>query len=298
MNRQARVPASTAVRMNSASNRIAKWYQKAIIALPPMADEMMWAMPTASVGAPPAREMIVCSPTSAAVWVITSGVVAKPSLVTAAAAVSGVVPTKRGGRVHGEVDARVDHAGRDQRHDRHEGFHQHAAVADEAGIGLAGDQLRRGARRDQGVEARDRAARDGDEQEREQAAGPDRTGAVDELGHRRHLHVRGHEGDAERQPDDGADLQEGRQVVARGEEQPDRQDRGDEAVADQHPAELRAREGEGRGPDRARRHRAAARRSPASAGRSRGSRPRRSCPGGCSANRRPSAWRSGSSTSP
>src|SRR6478735_6493383 len=97
MNRQARVPASTAVRMNRASNRIAKWYQKAIIPLPPTAEEMMWAMPTASVGAPPAREMIVCSPTSAAVWVITSGVVAKPSLVTAAAAVSGVVPTSAAG---------------------------------------------------------------------------------------------------------------------------------------------------------------------------------------------------------
>ena len=36
MKRPARVPASTAVRMNSASNRIAKWYQNAIIALPPI----------------------------------------------------------------------------------------------------------------------------------------------------------------------------------------------------------------------------------------------------------------------
>ena len=36
MKRPARVPASTAVRMNSASNRMAKWYQNAIIALPPM----------------------------------------------------------------------------------------------------------------------------------------------------------------------------------------------------------------------------------------------------------------------
>ena len=35
MKRPARVPASTAVRMNSASNRIAKWYQKAIMVLPP-----------------------------------------------------------------------------------------------------------------------------------------------------------------------------------------------------------------------------------------------------------------------
>ena len=70
MKRPARVPASTAVRMNSASNRMAKWYQNAIIALPPMTLERMWAMPTASVGAPPAREMMVFSPTSAAAWVI------------------------------------------------------------------------------------------------------------------------------------------------------------------------------------------------------------------------------------
>ena len=37
MKRPTRVPASTAVRMNSASNRIAKWYQNASIALPPTA---------------------------------------------------------------------------------------------------------------------------------------------------------------------------------------------------------------------------------------------------------------------
>src|SRR4051794_17875791 len=53
MNRPARVPASTAVRMNRASNRMAKWYQNAIIALPPIADEKICAMPTASVGAGP-----------------------------------------------------------------------------------------------------------------------------------------------------------------------------------------------------------------------------------------------------
>jgi hypothetical protein len=47
MKRPARVPASTAVRMNSASNRMAKWYQKAIIALPPIAEAKMCAMPTA-----------------------------------------------------------------------------------------------------------------------------------------------------------------------------------------------------------------------------------------------------------
>ena len=37
------------------------------------------------------------------------------------------------------------------------------------------------------MEARHRAAGDGDEQEREQAARPHRAGAVDEPGHGRHL---------------------------------------------------------------------------------------------------------------
>jgi hypothetical protein len=45
----------------------------------------------------------------------------------------------------------------------------------------------------------DRAAGDGDEQEREQRTRPDRAGAVDELGHRRHLQVRRDDQDAERQ---------------------------------------------------------------------------------------------------
>ena len=35
-------------------------------------------MPTASVGAPPARDRIVPSPTSVAVWVSMSGVITKP----------------------------------------------------------------------------------------------------------------------------------------------------------------------------------------------------------------------------
>ena len=92
MKRPARVPASTAVRMNSASNRMAKWYQNAIIALPPMTWWKICAMPTASVGAPPAREMMVVSPTSAAVWAISAAVIGKPMAVTAAAALSAVVP--------------------------------------------------------------------------------------------------------------------------------------------------------------------------------------------------------------
>jgi hypothetical protein len=71
---------------------MAKWYQNAIMALPPMAEAKMWAMPTASVGAPPAREMMVFSPTSPAVSSIYCGVTANPHSLTLAAALSAVVP--------------------------------------------------------------------------------------------------------------------------------------------------------------------------------------------------------------
>ena len=77
-----------------------------------------------------------------------------------------------------------------------------------------------------------RTAGDGDEQEREQAAGPDRPAAVHEAGNRGHLQIGTHDDDGDREHQDGADLQEGGQVVARCQQQPDRQHRGDEAVAD------------------------------------------------------------------
>ena len=52
MNRPTRVPVSSVVRMNSASNMMAKWYQSAISPWP-NAPLRMCAMPTASDGAPP-----------------------------------------------------------------------------------------------------------------------------------------------------------------------------------------------------------------------------------------------------
>lgn len=69
MNRATRVPASTEVRMNRASNMIAKWYQKLIMASPPKILCMIVARPTARVGAPPVRLTIDVSPTSLAVVV-------------------------------------------------------------------------------------------------------------------------------------------------------------------------------------------------------------------------------------
>ncbi len=88
------------------------------------------------------------------------------------------------------------------------------------------------------MEARDRATGDGDKQEREHVAGPDRAGAVDKLRHRRHGQGRTHNQNADRQPNDGADFQEGGEVVARGQQQPHRQYRRHKAIAHQHPGQL------------------------------------------------------------
>ena len=75
MKRPTRVPASTVVRMNSASNMIAKWYQNARSASPPMTSEKIWDSPTASVGAPPVRPTSVSSSTAAAAAARSCGVI-------------------------------------------------------------------------------------------------------------------------------------------------------------------------------------------------------------------------------
>ena len=54
-------------------------------------------MPTASVGAPPARARMVFSPTSLAVWISTSGVITKPQVDSVCATASGVAPTSAAG---------------------------------------------------------------------------------------------------------------------------------------------------------------------------------------------------------
>lgn len=95
MNLATRVPASTVVRMNSASNMIAKWYQNALRPGPPNTWCNTSDMPNASVGAPPVREMIECSPTLAAAPLISAGVIGvpdRPRPLTYLAAVSAVAP--------------------------------------------------------------------------------------------------------------------------------------------------------------------------------------------------------------
>ncbi|MNY11786.1 hypothetical protein D3C86_1448340 [compost metagenome] len=97
MKRPARVPASTAVRMNSASNRIAKWYQNAMVFSPGRTWWRICAIPTARVGAPPARARMVVSPISWATACSASGVIAKPQLLTVCATATASAPTTAAG---------------------------------------------------------------------------------------------------------------------------------------------------------------------------------------------------------
>src|SRR5215217_6034610 len=85
MNRPTRVPASTVVRMNRASNMMAKWYQNACSAAPkmPVTPAKIAEIPTASVGAPPVLPTMDSSPTALAVLWSVSGLTEKPKLLTA-----------------------------------------------------------------------------------------------------------------------------------------------------------------------------------------------------------------------
>ena len=49
-------------------------------------------MPTARVGAPPARDRMEFSPMSTAVWLIISGVIVNPQLEMTCAALAAVLP--------------------------------------------------------------------------------------------------------------------------------------------------------------------------------------------------------------
>ena len=98
MKRPTRVPASTVVRMNSASNMIAKWYQNAFSASPPNTPEKISDMPTARVGAPPVRATsVLSSHRGGRGGQLPRGVIVKPRLVTASDADSTVVPSRPAG---------------------------------------------------------------------------------------------------------------------------------------------------------------------------------------------------------
>src|ERR671916_1123282 len=101
MNRPTRVPASTVVRMKSASNIMAKWYQNACRPAPRKA--VTWAkiadIPTASVGAPPVRPTMLSSPTALAVFWSVFGLTENPKPLTAWEADCTVSPSTVAGGV-------------------------------------------------------------------------------------------------------------------------------------------------------------------------------------------------------
>ncbi len=98
------------------------------------------------------------------------------------------------------------------------------------------------------MKSRHRPASDGDEQEGEESARPDRAIAIHELRHGMHFERWRHDDDADGKRGDGADLEKGRQIIARCQQQPHRQHRCHCAIADQDPAQLHRREGEDRPP--------------------------------------------------
>jgi len=82
------------VRMNSASNMIAKWYHKSS-QRPWVTREKISAMPTARVTAPPVLPTRLGSPTAAARFAIRSAVTGNPSLVIFAAVAATLAATGR-----------------------------------------------------------------------------------------------------------------------------------------------------------------------------------------------------------
>src|SRR4029079_5660572 len=106
------------------------------------------------------------------------------------------------------------------------------------------DHLRRRPRRDQRVEPGDGAAGDGDECERKQRARHHRPAAADVARDRRHLENGIDDDHAEHEQRDRADLHVRAEIVARRQQQPHRQHRGDEAVARHQQHQLGAREDE------------------------------------------------------
>jgi len=124
---------------------------------------------------------------------------------------------------------------RNQGHHTHQALHQHRAVADHPDVALAVDHLGRGARGNQGVEARDRSAHDANEDVRENWPIEVRASSPGEIpAHRRRLELGIGDHDPCDQEQDRADLQEAREVVARAKQQPHRQHGRDEPVGRQY----------------------------------------------------------------
>ena len=192
----------------------------------------MCAIPTAKVGAPPARPNIVSSPSSCASCFISVSVTGNPAAETFATTSLGVPLALIAKYWPGRQNA-----GRDQGHQRDHHLGDHRPVADVANPRLALDHFRRRAGSDQGMKPGDRAAGDRDADERKNRSGKDQPRAVDEGRQGRHLQGGMNHDHRQRERRDRAQFQKRAEVIARGEEEPDRQSRGGEAVKDQRPGE-------------------------------------------------------------
>src|SRR5262249_40569668 len=84
------------------------------------------------------------------------------------------------------------------------------------------------------------------ESKRENPAGKDRAGAVNETSQCRKMNLWPQHDDTSRESDDRTDFDEGAQVIARSQEQPDREHGGSKTINNNHDSDLWSAEGEPR----------------------------------------------------
>ena len=125
--------------------------------------------------------------------------------------------------VHAEVHSGFEGAGRNQGHNGHQRLQTHRPVTDRSGIAFPGDDFRRRAAGNQGVESGDSATGNRYKTEWKQLARKYRTGAVDEPADGREFQRGQNQKNPQRQGEDGAQLHERAQVIARRQQQPDRE---------------------------------------------------------------------------
>src|SRR5579884_723863 len=85
------------------------------------------------------------------------------------------------------------------------------------------------------MKAGDRPTSNGNEDEREESPWDHRPPAVDETGDSGHLNGRGHQDDAGSQQTDDPHLHESREIVARNQEHPDRENGGEKTISGEQP---------------------------------------------------------------
>ena len=120
-----------------------------------------------------------------------------------------------GGRIDGEVFARIDRACSDHRHDGDAALKDHRAITDGPCVRLTRHHLGRGAGGNQRVKARDSATRDGNEAERKNLSREYGPVAIHKARQRGHLQLGTDDQYPDRQHSDYAELDEGAEVIPR-----------------------------------------------------------------------------------